>query len=97
MTIMIVDDHTEMRQLLRSMFEILRRNRRTESAAATGHSARDGDCEKIRAGNRASAWRVTSSGAPGTVAHEFFAADATKDWPCICTETNRILITLKAV
>ena len=37
---------------------ILRGNRRAESAATAGHPARDGDCEKIRAGIPAAARRV---------------------------------------
>ena len=42
---------------------ILRENRRAESAAAAGHPARDGDCEKIRAGISAAARRVALGGA----------------------------------
>ena len=37
--------------------KVLRGNRRDESAATAGHPARDGDCEKIRAGNSAAARR----------------------------------------
>ena len=41
--------------------KILRINRRDESPATAGHPARDGDCEKIRAGIPAAARRVNAT------------------------------------
>jgi len=43
---------------------ILRGSRRDESAATAGHPARDGDCEKIRAGIPAAARRVNKGCKP---------------------------------